>query len=326
MSERSSARRLRALAEWALTAATIALIGWLLWSRRAELARALSLDAGTLAAISAGVLVMFLANGFSMRALAKRFDADVPYREAVGLGLMVSALNYLPLKGGTIANGLVLRQRYGIPLARFAALVAANNVVHLWVTTSLSGAVMLLGGVRPELAPWLIVLPTAGVAGLAWWASMRRTVAEPPSGFLRTLVDGMRTLFADPKLLALLVGVQLVILAGSVTQMYFSFRAVSEPLSVSRATAVTALALITGRLSVLPGGLGFREGGAAVAAVAVGVPAEVGLAAAVIDRAVTMVWVLGLGAPATVYFSRLTGRSLFRTAERGESPEPDRAA
>ncbi len=83
---------------------------------------------------------------------------------------------------------------------------------------------------------------------------------------------------------------------------------------------VAAVGIFAARLSVIPGGLGFKEGGAAAGAAMVGMPAAVGLTVSVIDRAVMLVWLLFLGVPATLYLQRKTGIDLATASEERAAP------
>jgi uncharacterized membrane protein YbhN (UPF0104 family) len=120
-------------------------------------------------------------------------------------------------------------------------------------------------------------------------------------------VDGLGLIFSDPVLVAkeMLINGSLVGLASLRTM--WAFQALSTPVAWDKAVVITAIAIFAARLSVIPGGLGFREGGAAAGAVAVGLSSTLGLGTAMIDRAVNLVWLVLLGVPATLYVQRTTG-------------------
>jgi uncharacterized membrane protein YbhN (UPF0104 family) len=107
--------------------------------------------------------------------------------------------------------------------------------------------------------------------------------------------------------------VSLIVLNG--LRIQWSFEAISVDASFAAALVVTAVGVFASRLSVIPGGLGFKEGGSAAGAGLVGIDAALGLAAAVVERAVSLVWLLIIGVPATIYLQRLTGLDLAQAEE-----------
>lgn len=299
-------------AQLAAMALSVSFIGWILATRADYFRQAFSLDAKTFTLISLSALATFAVNGLELWVLASSFGSSIPFRDTALLGLMVTTLNYLPMKAGTVLNGLIMRARHRVHLADFAALVAGSTVIHLWVSAVLAGVFLLVEGRERGLAFALLLVPTGVMAGLVAWGRARRHVGrgEPRTSLARALtraVGGVGTIFGSPGLLVveILINLTLVMLAGA--RMALAFRALSLDVPFGSAVVATALSIMAARLSVIPGGLGFKEGGAALGASSVGVAAAMGLAASVIDRAVTLVWLVPLGIPATYHLLRATG-------------------
>jgi uncharacterized protein (TIRG00374 family) len=263
-----------------------------------------------------------------IQALANHFGARIPLPQTVLLGLMTTTLNYLPMKTGTVVEGIVLRTRYGVSFSHFIALVAGTNSMHIWATFTVAGLFLLVEGVDEQVLAWsLFVLPTVGLAGLVWWGSRHDASGKPTHdskivrGIVRS-VRGLREIFGEPRMVALLVVTNLVLVLLNGIRFWLAFRAVSSPIDFTEALVVASVAVVTHRLSVLPGGIGFREGGVAVAAALVGIPAGVGLAAALVDRAIMLLWIVVFGAPATAYLLRWTGVSAVEVLASGSAAEP----
>ncbi len=312
------ARSLRSrsgLLQWALLLAAVAFIVWMVATRGDDLQAAFDLTPRLFALISLSCFGTFILNGIELQVLSSRFERHIPFKDAMFLGLMVSTLNYLPMKTGTVLNGVVLRARYKLSLSHFTALIAGSSVIHLWVCGVMAGASLLLAGTEMGWGLLFLLVPTAIVAGLMIWGRMRESgrFEAHDSRMVRVAsraVDGMGEMFSDGPLLAkdIAINVGLVTLWG--LRVFWSFESLGVKASFSQALTVTALGILFTRLSIIPGGVGLREAGAAFGSKITGLPAGVGFASSVVDRAVMLFWLLVVGVPATVYFLRLTGVSL----------------
>jgi len=328
---KSSFRSRNGLLQWLSLGVALAFVVWIILTRREDLVAVLKLTPQLFALISVSSLLTFAVNGIELKVLAGRFGSRIGFGDSLLLGLMVSTLNYLPMKTGTMLNGALLKVRHKVSLAHFAALVAGSSVIHLWVALVLAGVVLVGQGNDPLLAWSFVLVPTAVVIGLIVWGRTRREgkLDEHSSKLLRVAgraVDGMGLIFSSHRLLAIeiVLNVTLIVLASLRTM--WGFQALSSNAGFADALVVTAVGIFAARLSVIPGGIGFREGGSAAGAALAGIPAGLGLAASVIDRAVTLVWLLLLGVPAAVYLQRVTGIDLLQAQQMRGASEDDAPA
>lgn len=303
------------LLQWLLMLAAVGFIAWMLARHGAELRAVFKLTPRLFILISLSCFGTFILNGVELKVLSGRFDRHIPMNEAMLLGLMVSTLNYLPMKTGTVLNGVVLRARYKLALSHFTALIAGSSVIHLWVCGVLAGGSLLIAGDQPGWGLLFLVAPTAVVAGLMIWGRMRESgrYEGHDSRMVRVAsraVDGMGEMFSDTQLLVKDVAINVGLVTLWATRVYWAFESLGQHAGFGQVLTVTALGILFTRLSIIPGGMGFREAGAAFGSAITGLPANVGFASAVVDRAVMMFWLLVVGVPATVYFLRLTGVSL----------------
>lgn len=298
--------------QWALTIAVIGGMALVLASKWPQLQKLLTLSAGTVAIIAAGALALFFMNGVVLQAMARPFHLHLPLPEAIVIALVDATLNYLPLKGGTVATGAVLWSRYRLMPTKFAAMVTGASVINVWVCTTLGSALLIARGVALVGAWVLLLVPTAGVVLLVVWGLRfdgHVPDTEHAHWFVRTVnrvLDGVRAIFADLTLVVLLVAYNAVRVGIAALQLKVAFGALSTPIGWSTALIMSSLATVLGRMSIIPGGLGFREGGVAGVAALLGIPATIGLAASVIERTVTVVLIAVCGIPATLYVSRTT--------------------
>lgn len=324
------ARSLRSrtgLIQWVLLLLSVAFVAWLLVTRADDLRSAFELTPRLFWLITLSSYGTFALNGVELQVLSRKFGSHIPIKEALALGLMVSTLNYLPMKTGTVLNGIILKARYKLPLTDFAALVLGSSFIHLWVALSLAG-ISLLFGAGTEIAWGLLMLlgPTVVVAGLVIWGRLRETGKHEghESRVVRVAsraVDGIGMIFSDPKLLVtdLSINVGLILLWAA--RAYWSFQALGIQASFASVLTVSALGIVFTRLSVIPGGVGFREAGSAFGSAITGLPANAGMAASVIDRAVMLVWLLAIGVPTTMWMMRITGVHLEEAFAAGKPRE-----
>jgi ubiquinone/menaquinone biosynthesis C-methylase UbiE/uncharacterized membrane protein YbhN (UPF0104 family) len=320
----SSRTRLTQVAQWALTLLVAGAIIAILVPQREQLAALLQLTPALLAGLSITVLAQFVTNGFVLKYFFEHFRAIVSIRETVVIGLMDATLNYLPMKAGTVATGAVALKRYNVRVSEYAAIVAGATVLNLWVCGLFSG--VLLFPSRTPLGLTLVLAPSVVLAALLWWGRTHAVATGAGGRFRQAMtraVRGVQSIFGDHRLLIRLTITNIVRLLAVSGQLYFSFRAVSTPITFAEAVIIGGFATVLGRLSIIPGGLGFREGGVVAAASLVGIDPTVALAASMIDRAAIMVWLALLGLPSSVYVTRTTTWSGYA---RGPEESSDTAA
>jgi uncharacterized membrane protein YbhN (UPF0104 family) len=309
---------------WISLILAAAFVAWVISSNWDELTQAFSLTPTLFILISFSALATIAVNGIELQVLANVFGARVPFHEGVLLGLVAYTLNYLPMKMGTVLNGVLMKARYGIRLTDFAALVWGSSVVHLWAALVMAGVALAFEGA--STLTWLALTagPTLAVVLLFVWGRTRREgkLEDHRYRIVRWLgraVDGIGVIFGNAKLLALEIAINVSLVALAAWRIGWSFEALSTEVTPAQALVVSSMAIFAGRVSVIPGGLGFKEGGAAAGAAMVGVAASIGLAASVIERAVMLVWLLFFGVPATLYLLRTTGIEWSRLWEMAAS-------
>jgi uncharacterized membrane protein YbhN (UPF0104 family) len=211
-----------------------------------------------------------------------------------------------------------MKARYNVSLPHFGALVAGSSVIHLWIALACAGTALLALGRETAIALMLLLVPTALVAALVAWGNLRAGGADDhPSRWVRGArhaVDGLGMIYGSWRLLAIEAVVNLTLVMLASLRTMWSLDALTIHPGFCVAVAVTAIGIFAARLSIIPGGIGFKEGGSAAGAAVAGLGAPIGLAASVIDRAVTLVWLLLLGVPAAWYLMRATGVHLADAA------------
>lgn len=327
-----SLRSRAGLLQWVLLLGAVGFVAWIVASRGDHLRAALRLTPGLFALITLGWLASFVLNGIELQVLVGRFDRRVPFIEGQLLALMTSTLNYLPMKAGTVLNGVMLRRRHGLPLADFTALTAGSSVIHLGVALVMAGGSLVFDGAEDTwLGVAFLLAPTLLVAGLVMWGRRREPGRHEThdSPFVRVAsraVDGVGLIFSDRRLLATEVAINVGLVSLWAVNSFWSFKAIGIDAPFDSVLTVTALGILFNRLSIIPGGVGFREAGSAFGSAITGIAADAGFAASIVARAVELFWLLLLGLPAAIYVMRSTGKPevpavSHRVRAEGELPK-----
>lgn len=325
MASQPSRRTLIIAVQWILTVTVAGAMAFILASNWSELASRLpSVSAGTVAAIAAAGLVLFAFNALVLRALARPFGVHLGLAEAFTIASVDFMLNYLPLKGGTVATGTILWHRYKLAPTRFAAMITGTSIMSLWVDTTLGSGLLLARGVTAAWVWALLLVPTAAVGLLVAW-SVRFDGHMPDTEHAHWLVrtvnrvlDGLRAIFSDVKLVALMAFYCSMRVTIVGVQLMAAFAALSAPIDLGAGIVMSSLAVLLSTVAIIPGALGFREGGVAGVAALLGFSATVGLAASLIERMVTVALTAAIGIPSAIRISRSISWAKMRSGSEQE--------
>ena len=180
------------------------------------------------------------------------------------------AMAVTPGKMGELLKAALLRESWGLPVARTAPAVVAERL-----TDFIALYVLLLAGVFSFRDPRLDVALLVGLAliGLALAVLTSQRLAGAAAGLIARLPGGKRivprleeahqsaALLLRPRLLAAAVGLGVVAWAAECGAYWLALRGAGAVApSPAAATFLYAAATIAGALSMLPGGLGVTEG------------------------------------------------------------------
>lgn len=130
-------------------------------------------------------------------------------------------------------------------------------------------------------------------------------VKEKLTYYIERFTTGFLTVLQDHKIFALGLGISFGMWGIDVVRMYLCFVAVGSYPPFVPMVIIYSIALLVTILPTLPGALGLREGVMVGLFLVVGVPADVVLAASLIDRVVSYLMPTAVGALTTVYYGNL---------------------
>jgi len=214
-------------------------------------------------------------------------------------------LNYVPMKFGTLFRANYLKRHYGLRYTHFATfflyitflMTATAAIIGLSVLVLFYGlgeyeskilAVVFLASIGGSLLFIFVPLPVP--RGEGWFSTILRnflTGRSQISKEKKALVISLLYLVANFFLTAVRIGI--------------IYHCISQKIHPGGYVILGALGFVALFIALTPGSLGVKELVLSFGAVALGVPFEVGLLAAMIDRAITFSYAFVLGGSCTVW-------------------------
>ena len=289
--------------------------------------------------ISAVHLVPVLATTLSWRSLLVPAGASRPLHRLFWMrwvGDSINALLPAAQVGGEVVRGLMLR-RLGVPGPLCGASVIIDltaALLSLILFIALGGALLLArgGGDVPavELVASLAVFAAALALVVAaqrygWLLALARRLEAMASGRAWQAMTGgaaaldraMAEMYRRPASVARCIGWRFASWLLGAAEIWLSLWLLGHPVGFGAALIIDALGQAARNLGfAIPGQLGVQEGGYLAAGLLVGVPADTGLAVALIKRVRDVI----LGVPALLIWQWQTGRRIFAAAPVDADP------
>lgn len=253
------------------------------------------------AGLVAFIALLYLASRYPaadvMRVSLRRLGHRLGRYEAFMLQMVQSYGNVLVPRAGIGLPALYLKLRHGVGFADVGAVQLLSLSLLQMVAIGLSGLACLFlrwawYGSTPDRP---MVFLFAGVAAacvtpLALHVRPSRFGHGRVARFLSHLLGAWRRLGRSPGLVARTLLTQAAMLAVRAVRIQVCFQAVGQPVPYLGAFVASLLADVAFVASVTPAALGFREGAIVYAAPRVlGTTGDVAMAAAVLDRVITIV-------------------------------------
>jgi len=298
--------------ENALGVAILVATGWALWQRRSAFAELLDASWADLGTMGALLLAAWMLSTAQTWVLFKAEGATIGFWENLVLAICANFANYLPMRVGTVLRGRYMKHVHGLRYARFGSIFGIRTVL-LVSACGILGAVAALGLWLFEDRPaWLLLIAFLGMALGAIIALLVRLPRLEGSDrrlarIWNDFIDGFATARAQPRL-------SLIVLALTLTQqlalglrLLIGFDAFQAHPSPWLLLLLAPLVMLVSFVAITPGALGLREAAIGYVAFATGYDFDLGLFAGSLDRAVMLVFTLGLGAPSFIYVWRRLG-------------------
>lgn len=263
--------------------------------------------------LQVGLMFAFmLANGSINYFFYRGLMIPLTLYEGIGLAAVNTLANQLPFAGGMVAKGMYLKQKYGLEYTRyFSATIALYNC-FVAVNGIVGLAVLAYWRFwRNSHVPIILLLAFGGMAATVAFLFMRINAAFLPLRWrdkFTQLLEGWQVLSRNPLLIGQLLLVQLFLTFLFAWRFWIAFRVLSQDIAYSQCVLFASATVLTRLVSIMPGGLGVREGIVAGLAAIGGYDPGVSMVAVGIDRLIETIIVMTAGVFYTYVLSRhLTG-------------------
>lgn len=227
-------------------------------------------------------------------------------------------LNYLPFKFGTAFRGNYLKLLYGLSYSHYASFFIYLALLSVAVATVL-GFVALVAGYgivgrdNKILAALFLILFVTSLLLLVLPLPAPTGPGKVKS-ILRNFFQGRKKVSANTNLFICAGHLVISVLILSVITSII-YDSLGQSLHPAGYVIIAALGFTSSFISITPGAIGIREIITASGAMVLGVPLEVGLLAAMLNRAVELSWVFTVGGACTAWLWHKHPGTLKKTTQ-----------
>lgn len=250
-------------------------------------------------------------NGLSNLFLYRILGVNINLSESVGLAAVNTLANQLPLSGGIVAKAIYLKKRYQLQYSYFFSVTLSLYIIFL-STSGLIGLIVINSWWffnSFERFPFLVIgfmLMTLSIVTL-WLPTGWINRSGKFGQWLNQLADGWSVIGKHPRVLFILVGIQVMMIMIFAGRLWIAFNLLSQNITYLQCIFFSSASILTQIVSITPGGLGIREGIIAGLAAILGFDMGVSIVAVGIDRLIATTLVVVLG---TIYTYLLSGKVL----------------
>jgi len=256
-----------------------------------------AVNISSLALLSLLVLATQFLNGLRLKVLTDSLNMDLQSVTCIGMAVIQSFLNYLPFKGGMLANAIYLKKIYQLSYTHFISIMASSVLISFisigmiglvvsGVTSHNRGTNMIL----PGLFLILIIMPV-----FLLFMAARMDKKGGVWGKMNNVVVGWNAIRGQKHTLIALAVMDICSALIFSIRYFIAFRAFSLDIPFGYCLIIAPISILSTFASVTPAGLGVREVVVGYSSKALGISLNHGICAASLDRAVVMFWVFILG-------------------------------
>jgi uncharacterized membrane protein YbhN (UPF0104 family) len=268
----------------------------------------LDLSAGSLLLLAGLVLVFAFSKGLINYFFYRGLGVYLTLNEGIGLAAVNTLANQLPFAGGLIAKGVYLKQRHELAYTRFLSATLALYVCFVAANGAIGIAVLVYWKlVHQATVPTLLILGFSCMAAsifLLWLPIDFSFISGKWGQRLAQLMDGWQVLSQNWPMVGRLIGLQVFVTLLFAGRFWIAFHALSQDVTLAQCVLFSSANILTTLVTITPGGLGVREGIVAGVASLLGFEASVSVVAVGIDRLVSTLVIIALGAVYTYVLSK----------------------
>jgi uncharacterized membrane protein YbhN (UPF0104 family) len=285
--------------KYLLGIAILAFLVWYLAGHWQDVKELLRLNLSELSIIYLASFIGTLNSAVVVMVILRPMGAKVLFGDMIVLQNACLLLNYAPMKFGTLFMANYLKRHYGLKYSHFGTF-------SVFLTLLLSAAACFTGVLAVVFAYGLAdmqkqILAGVFLIGLVASIFMIFIPLPAPKGssklavVFRDFLLGRGAVTRDKK--ALFTAAAFLFFNFIITSVRFAiiYRSMNLKVNPAGFLVLGALGYIVLFINFTPGAIGIREAVLGAGSVVLGIPLEVGITAALIDRAITLSWAFAVG-------------------------------
>lgn len=283
-----------------------------LWTIRQQLAAAVdNLRPSTLAVLVAILLFHWVVRACRDRALLRALGYSTPATALFWVNCAQIALNYLPLKAGTLSSAGFLKARHSVRYRDFAVTFIQQYLLLLSSACILALLALFVAPALPDIQARGVAIVLAaislGCVGILAWDGFWKFLPGKIRSRLDNSSRGLHVFREAPRIGFQALLLSLLMAIAAVARIWLLFSAIHQPIGISGATLVSAAMQASLVVSITPAGLGITEAAAGLTAKLALMGTKIGVLVAAMDRLVILllaVLLLALRKAGHVFFPR----------------------
>ncbi|MDD5011514.1 MAG: lysylphosphatidylglycerol synthase transmembrane domain-containing protein [Phycisphaerae bacterium] len=285
--------------KYILGLAILAFLIWYLVGHWQDVKELLRLNFTELAIIYLASFIGTLNNAVVVTTILKPMGTKTLFGDMIILQNAGVLLNYLPMKFGTLFMANYLKRHYGLKYAHFGTFSIFLTLL-INFAACFSGAIIMtfvygLDNIQKQILAAVFLASSIASVFVIFVPLPVPAGSSRASAVMRDFILSRSAVRKDMKSLskaAIFLFFNFVMMSVRLAVIYYSMDIKIHPAGF---LVLGALGYIVLFINFTPGALGIREAVLGAGAVILGIPLEVGIAAALIDRAITLSWAFAVG-------------------------------
>lgn len=299
------------VSKWLKNILALMILAFLLWylaGNWGQLKKLLKLSPGQLILIYILWFFLSLSSARVVQCLLNGLKTKTRFWDMVQLHNATILLNYAPMKFGTLFRANYLKRHYGLSYAHFATfflyimflMTSTAAIIGLAVLVAIYG----LGGHEKKVLA-LVFAITIIVSLLFLFVPLPIPAGQGRlSSILRNFLSGRSQVSKQRKTILIAVAYLVVNFFLAALRLWIIYNSMGKDIHFGGYLILGALGFVVLFIALTPGSLGVRELVLGFGAVVLGVPLEVGILAAMIDRAIIISYAFVAGGVCSVWLWR----------------------
>ena len=234
-----------------------------------------------------------------VQCLVSTLKTKTEFWDMVWLHHTAVLLNYVPMKFGTLFRANYLKRHYGLAYSHFASFFLYVTFLMTATSTALGLVILVvvygLAGYESKILACVFVGTITASVILLFMPLPEPKGKGSLSTALRNFLGGRKQIAKARKTIAAAVAFLAVNFLVTACRLAIIYHSMGKDIHPAGYLILGALGFVILFISLTPGSLGIRELVLGIGAVVLGVPLEVGVLAAVVDRAISVSYTFVIG-------------------------------